>query len=98
MDPSDYIVVGEFENDGTQEMCIYLELTCEEVYLSPGHKIQLLAKPSEGLLPISVGYSEKGLQIYPHNEFDPDWHVRFNGKLVKAGYPTRISDLEVPHG
>ena len=97
MNLSDYVVVGEFSNDGTSEMCIFLELTCEEVYLSPGHKIQLLAKPSEGLLPISIGYSEKGLQIYPNREFDPDWHIRFKDIVIKAGYPTRVADLEAQY-
>jgi hypothetical protein len=46
------------------------------------------------LLPVTIDYVEGGLQIHPHKEFDPDWHVRFKGKLVRAGFPTVLADLE----
>jgi hypothetical protein len=94
MSPSEYIVVGEFSNDTAKEMKLYLEMRCEEVVLSPGHSIQLLAMPSPNLLPLAIGYVEGGLQIYPHKEADPDWHVRFKGKLIRAGHPTLLSEHE----
>jgi hypothetical protein len=31
-------------------------------------------------------------------EFDPDLHVRFEGRLMAAGYPTVLSDHEAPRG
>jgi len=31
------------------------------------------------------------MQVFPHKEFDPDWHVRFNGKVLKAQHPLRLS-------
>lgn len=90
----DYVVVGNFSNDTTTDMRIYLEMTCEEIFLSPGHAIELLAKKSDGLLPITVAYVDDGLQIFANKEFDVDWHVRFDGKILKPGYPTRLPD---PH-
>lgn len=75
----DYIVVGNSSNDTTVEMRIFLEMTGEEIFLSPGHAIELLAKKSDGLLPITVAYVENGLQIFASKEFDVDWHVRFDG-------------------
>jgi hypothetical protein len=92
--PSQYPVVGEFKNGTTSEMHLYLEMVPEEIVLAPGQRIHLLAKPSRGLLPISVCLVEGGLQIHAHQEFDPDWHVIFNGKLVKAGHPTLFKEHE----
>jgi len=92
--PSQYPVVGEFTNDTASEMHLYLEMIPEEVVLSPGHRVQLLAKPSPGLLPLSIGFVGDGLQVYAHREADPDWHVIFNGKLIKAGSPTLLKEHE----
>lgn len=94
MNPSEYPVVVEFSNDTDKEMKLYLEMLSEEVVLSPGHSIQLLAMPSPNLLPLTIGYVEDGLQIYPYKEVDPDWHVRFMGKLIRAGHPTLLSEHE----
>lgn len=98
MDPTQYTVVAEFINDGEREMRIFLEMTCEEVFVAVGQKVQLLARPADGLLPITVAYLQDGLQVFPHQEFDPDWHIRFNGVLMKPGYPTRLSDVEAVVG
>jgi len=98
MTPSEYIVVAEFINEGEQEMRIFLEMTCEEVFVAVGQKIELLARPSEGLLPITVSYLPDGLQVFPCRTFDPDWHIRFNGTVLKPGYPTRLSELEAAIG
>lgn len=92
--PSDYLVVAEFTNDGDQEMRIFLEMTCEEIFVPVGQTIELLARPSEDLLPITVAYLRDRLQVFACREFDPDWHIRFNGVLLKPGYPTRLSELE----
>lgn len=94
MNPSEYPVVGEFSNDTTEEMRLYLEMLGEEVVLSPAHSIQLLAMPSPDLLPLTIGYVKGGLQIHPYKEADPDWHVRFKGKVIRAGHPTLLSDHE----
>lgn len=94
MTPSDYLVVGEFRNDTTQDLTIYLEMTCEEVVLAPGHAIELLARPSPDLLPLTIDYVAGGIQIHPYQVWDPDWHVRFNGHIVKPGYPTRLTEIQ----
>jgi hypothetical protein len=56
--------------------------------------VELLGRPGEDLLPITVGYVAGGLQIHPHREFDPDWHVRFKGKVIRAGQPTILAEWE----
>jgi hypothetical protein len=88
MSSGQHVCVGHFHNDTKRPMTLYLEMLGAEVILDPGHQIELLALPLDGLLPLSIDYVEGGLQIHPHKEFDPDWHVRFNGKLIRAGYPT----------
>lgn len=92
MSPSEYLVVGEFRNDTSQEMSLYLEMTCEEVVLAPGQEVELLAKPDPDLLPLTADFVEGGLQIHPCRVVDPDWHIRFKGKVMKPGYPTRLSE------
>jgi hypothetical protein len=94
MEPSDYLTVAEFGNDTSSDMRVYLEMTCEEVVIGPGQSIALLARPSAGLLPITVHRVDDGLQVFPHKEFDPDWHVRFKGKVFKPGHPSLLSDHE----
>lgn len=94
MRPSEYPIVFSCRNDTTSDLHLHLEMNPEEVILSPGHAIDLLAKPTEDLHPITVDYVKSGLQIHAHREFDPDWYVRFNGQLIKAGYPTRLKDFE----
>lgn len=90
----EYVVVGNFSNDTAAEMRVFLEMTCEEIFLLPGHSIELLAKSSDGLLPITVAYISDGLQIFANKEFDVDWHVRFDGKVLKPGFPTRLPELQ----
>ena len=92
MSPSEYLVVGEFRNDTPKEMSLYLEMTCEEVVLAPGDEVELLARPDPDLLPLTTDIVEGGLQIHPCRVFDPDWHIRFKGKLMKPGYPTRLAE------
>lgn len=87
-------VVGTFRNETAGEMRLILEMLGEEVVLSPGHSIELLARQSADLLPLTVDYVDHGLQIHPHKEFDPDWHVRFRGKLIRAAHPTILSEHE----
>ena len=94
MQASRYPTVAIFTNEGEVEMSLHLEMLAEEVILGPGHEVELLAKPSPGLLPLTIGHFPGGLQIHPNKEFDPDWHVRFKGKIIRAGYPTRLKDHE----
>jgi len=74
-------------------MTLYLEMLGEEVVLAPGHEVELLALPLPDLLPLTVSYVKGGLQIHPHNEVDPDWHVRFKGQTFRAGHPTVLAEL-----
>jgi len=92
MKPNSYQTVGKFKNETISDMTLYLEMVPEEVILSPGDEVELLARPSEGLLPLDVEKVEDGFQIHANKEFDPDWHVRFRGKMIKAGNPTRLAD------
>jgi hypothetical protein len=89
-----YPTVGIFRNDTNVEMRLFLEMIPQEVVLSPGHSVELLARPSSGLLPLTIDLVDGGLQIHAHNEFDPDWHVRFNGKIIHAGNPTLLKNHE----
>ena len=57
-------------------------------------EIQLLAKPSDGLLPITIHYVNDGLQVFAAKEWDPDWHIRFMGAVIKPNYPTRLAELQ----
>ena len=54
MHPSRYPTVGVFRNDTKGEMRLFLEMIPEEVVLSPGHSVELLAKPTPGLLPLTI--------------------------------------------
>jgi hypothetical protein len=73
-------------------MSLYLEMTCEEVVLAPDQGVELLAKPDPDLLPLTTDLVDGGIQIHSCRVFDPDWYIRFNGKLIKPGYPTRLSE------
>lgn len=94
MDPSAYPTVWAIANDTSSDLCLHLEMIPEEVILSPGHSVELLARPTEGLLPLTIEHVPNGFQIHSCREFDPDWHVRFNGKLIKASSPTVLKDFE----
>ena len=94
MHPSQYTVVAEFRNDTPAEIHLYLEVLCEEVVLAPGHAIQLLARPDPGLLPLAIDMVADGLQVFACRVGDPDWHIRFKGKLIKPAYPTRLAEHE----
>jgi hypothetical protein len=89
-----YITIARFRNESGAEMRLYLEMTGAEIVMRPGHAIDLLASPEEGLLPITIDCVEGGLQIHPYKQFDPDWHVRFAGKVICAGFPTILSEHE----
>ena len=92
MHSGQHVCVGHFHNDSASRMTLYLEMLGARVVLEPGHEVELLALPLEDLLPLSIDYVEGGLQIHPHKEFDPDWHIRFKGKLIRAGHPTILSE------
>ncbi len=94
MQPTEYPTVGKFRNDTVSELRLFLEMTCEEVVLSPGHSVELLARPNPDLLPLTIELVDGGLQIHPCRIFDPDWHIRFNGMILKPGYPSRLSEYE----
>ena len=92
MTPENYPVVGRFKNETVFAMTLYLEMLPEEVILEPGDQVELLALPTDNLLPLDVVPVEGGLHIHAHKKWDPDWHVRFRGRVIKAGNPTRLSD------
>ena len=92
LDPSQYLTVASFGNDTSKDVTLHLEMLGEEVVLSSGHQIDLLAKPGPNLLPIAIHQVAQGIQVFPNREFDPDWHVRFNGKIIRAEHPLRLAD------
>lgn len=92
MTPDKYPVVGRFKNETVGTLTLYLEMVPEEVVLEPGDEVELLAQPTEDLLPLDVAPVEDGFQIHAHKESDPYWHVRFRGQVIKAGNPTRLLD------
>ncbi|WP_431512420.1 hypothetical protein [Variovorax sp. DAIF25] len=92
MRPEAYPVVGIFKNETAVAMTLYLEMIPEEVILDPGDEVELLARPSDRLLPLDVAPVEGGFHVHAHKEWDPDWHVRFRGGIIKAGHPTRLAD------
>lgn len=94
MQPEYYPVVGIFRNDTSDEMRLFLEMVPNEFVLSPGHSVELLAKPTENLLPLTIDIVDGGLQVHPHKEFDPDWHVRFNSLVIRAECPTILKEYE----
>ena len=65
MEPDKYLTVASFGNDTDKDITLYLEMMCEEVVLSPGHQIDLLAKPSPDLLPIAIHQVAEGMQVFP---------------------------------
>jgi hypothetical protein len=98
MDMTKHIVVAAFSNDTVREMRIFLEMSCQEVFLAPGQKIELLAKETPELLPVTIAYLADGLQVFAHKAWDPEWMIRFEGKLIKPGYPTLLSGILVAQG
>jgi len=64
------VTVATFRNKSSADMSLHLEMLAEEVVMSPGHAVELLACPTDGLLPITIDWVEGGLQIHPHHEFD----------------------------
>ncbi len=94
MNTGEHVCVAHFHNDTPEPITLYLEMLGEQVVLSPGHQVELLALPLPDLLPLSIDYVQGGLQIHPHKEFDPDWHLRFNGRLIRAGHPTILAEHE----
>ena len=90
----DLIVVTELRNDTPEDMHLYLEMVPEQLVMAPGHEVALLARPSPDLLPIHITFVSDGLQVHAHKEVDPDWHVRFRGKVLKVEALTRLADHE----
>jgi hypothetical protein len=94
MTAADYPTVAMFSNSTAKEIRLYLEMMCEEVILAPGHSVDLLAKPLPDLLPLAIHQVEGGMQVIPFQEIDPNWHVRFRGKILKAAHPLRLAEHE----
>jgi hypothetical protein len=92
----DYVTVATFSNDTSRDMRIYLEMIGDEVVLSPGHQIDLLARPSKRLHPLTLNYVRDGVQVFAAQDPDPDWHIRFKVHVYRAGRPTatRLANLE----
>ena len=87
-------MVLELENPGATQLTAWLEMVPECVILSPGHRIELLARPDEGLLPLDVERTADGWVVHSARLADPDWHVRFKGYLLKPAADTRLADFE----
>lgn len=85
--------VGYFSNETDKEITVFLELLCEEIVLSPGHEMELLAENKEEHFPVHILYHSTGIQIYPHKG-SPEWLVKFNGKEIVPAHPTKLSEYE----
>jgi hypothetical protein len=94
MQPDSYPVVGLFQNDTQVEIRLFLEMVPEEVVLSPGHSVELLARPSADLLPLDIEAVDGGFHVHARREWDPNWHVRFRGQVIKARHPTVLKEFE----
>jgi hypothetical protein len=94
MQPDLYPVVWSFQNDTQADVRLFLEMVPEEVVLSPGHEVELLARPSADLLPIDIESVDGGFHIHANRDWDPDWHVRFRGRVIRAGHPTILKEFE----
>lgn len=81
MTPENYPMVGRFKNETAGTLTLYLEMVPGEVVLEHGNEVELLAQPTDDLLPLDVTPVEDGLHIHAHKEWDPDWHVRFRGQV-----------------
>ena len=92
LNPENYPVVWHFKNDTASTVTLYLEMVSEEVVLEIGDEIELLARPSDGLLPLDIAVVEGGFQIHAYKGWDPHWHVRFNGRVIKIECSTRLAD------
>lgn len=88
------VSVGHFKNDTDRPLVLWLEMLCAEVRMAPGHAIELLAVDAPELLPVTISVSEGSVTVHPNRVFDPDWQIRFNGKLIPAGWPTDLRDHE----
>lgn len=84
--------VGVFSNETDEQMIIYLEMSCEEIHMSPGYAIELLAEDNEDYFPMTILYHKGSLQIYPRKG-SPKWRFRFNGKEFDPDFPSKLSEL-----
>lgn len=89
---TELVSIGRFKNETDAPLVLYLEMLCAEVHLSPGHEVELLARQMPELQPVTVSVAVGSLTVVPHRLCDPRWHVRFNGKLIEAGWPTVLAD------
>jgi len=88
----EFRTVGIFSNETDKEITIFLEMTCEEIHMLPGHEIELLAEDNDDHFPMNILYHHDGLQIYP-KQGSPEWRFIFNGKEYEADYPSKLSEL-----
>ena len=65
MNPPDYPIAAIFGKATSEEPSLPLEILAEEVILAPGHRAELLARPSSGSLQIGVLRVDRGLRGQP---------------------------------
>jgi len=85
--------VGIFSNETDEDMTVCLEVTCEEIHMSPGHEIELLAEDNDEYFPMNILYHKGSLQIYPRLG-SPEWKFIFNGEEYEADYLSKLSELQ----
>jgi hypothetical protein len=71
LSPENYPVVWYFKNDTKSTMTLYLEMVPEEVVLEIGDEVELLARPSDGLLPLDIAVVEGGFQVHAYQDMGP---------------------------
>lgn len=82
-----------FDNSSDHDISISLELSCEEIIMSPGHKLELLIPDYIGDVPPCIIFWESGIQVYPPGQ-SSEWLIKFNGNTYLPGCPTILKNLE----
>jgi len=65
MSPETYLVVAEIKNDSANNMRLFLEMLGAEVVLSPGHSVELLARPAIIFYPSLSSILRKACRFIP---------------------------------
>lgn len=55
--------IGHFSNETDKKITIFLEFTCEEIALSPGHEMEFLAKNKEEHFLVHILYHSNAIKI-----------------------------------
>lgn len=85
--PLGFAPIFSFRNQLSRPITLALELTPQEIVVSPGDEVHVFVYKDDLTLPMSMELSEECLQIYPHRSWG-NWYVYKNGEDV-SGEPYR---------